>query len=180
MPNRGKTICFIDNSNIFGGQIASGWRIDWRKFQNKMEKRGELWQTYFFASIEDPPNPKQQEFYNTLKENMRWEVVIYTLKPKTMYCPNCKNTGYGHVEKGVDVGLATKMLMLAFNRAYDTALLVTGDSDYLETVNFIKNLGLRVEIVGWRRSMSTELGCESSSAVQYLDDMEDEIKINYE
>jgi len=63
------------------------------------------------------------------------------------------------------------MLMLAFNKAYETAILVAGDRDYLETVKFIKNLGMRVEVIGWRGGMSSELASESSAPTKYIDNI---------
>jgi hypothetical protein len=118
MPiNRGKTICFIDNSNIFHGQQSAGWRIDWQKFKVKMEEDGLIWQTYFFASENDPPRALQNSFYQSLKKNLRWEVVLYDLGRKTVNCNGCGQSEIVPTEKGVDVGLATKMLMLAFNKA---------------------------------------------------------------
>ena len=53
---------------------------------------------------------------------------------------------------------------------FETAILLSGDKDYLETVQAVKNMGLRVEIVSWRQSLSKELGNESSSGVIHLDD----------
>ena len=37
MPSRGKTIMFIDNSNIFHGSRQAGWRIDAKKLHAKLE-----------------------------------------------------------------------------------------------------------------------------------------------
>jgi len=177
MPfQRGKTICFIDNSNIFHGQQSVGWRIDWGKFQNKIEQDGPIWQTYFFASEEDPPRAIQSAFYRYLKSDLRWEVVLYELGQKTVVCNNCRQQRAVSAEKGADVGLATKMLMLAVNKAYDTAILVSGDRDYLETVKFIKNLGLRVEVIGWQGAMSSDLAAESSAYVKYLDQIRTDVE----
>lgn len=116
MPvQRGKTICFIDNSNVFGGQRT--WRIDWEKFANYLERGGPVWQTYFFASEQDPPRAIQSDFYKFLKERLRWEVVLFDLGQRTQRCSACGAQETVPVEKGVDVGLAAKMLMLAFNKA---------------------------------------------------------------
>lgn len=173
---RGKTICFIDNANIFHGQHDAGWRIDWEKFIKYLEQDGgEIWQTYFFASEHDPPLPGETSFYQFLKEQLRWEVVVYTLGMHTVTCNNCDHQHTTHVEKGVDVGLATRMLTLGINQAYETAILVAGDRDYLETVKFIKGLGLRVEVVSWRCGLSDDLEMESSAPVIYLDDLRDKI-----
>ncbi len=174
--SRGRSIVFIDNSNIFGGQHASGWRIDWEKFIKRIERRGEIWQVHFFASEDIQPRCNQSNFYNHLKEILNWEVHLYGLGRKTIKCANCFQSEQIKAEKGVDVGIATKMLMLGVNRAYDTAVLVGGDRDFLETTRFIKNLGLRVEMVGWRSSMSPQLAAESSSSVLYIDDVRNDIE----
>jgi uncharacterized LabA/DUF88 family protein len=177
---RGKTICFIDNANIFHGQQDAGWRIDWERFVKYLEEGGEVWQTYFFASEHDPPLPAETSFYQFLKEQLRWEVILYTLGVRTVSCNNCDHTHTTPVEKGVDVGLATRMLTLGINQAYETAILVAGDRDYLETVKFVKGLGLRVEVVSWRSGLSNELEMESSAPVMYLDDLRDELEMKSE
>jgi uncharacterized LabA/DUF88 family protein len=169
--DRGKTICFIDNANIFHGQQDKGWRIDWVKFVKQLQTNGDLWQTYFFASEHNPPSASETAFYQFLKEELHWEVFTYPLGMKTITCSNCTHKETVPAEKGVDVGIVTKMLMLAVNRAYETAILVSGDRDYLEPVKFIKGLGLRVEIISWKSGLSSELATESSSPVVFLDDM---------
>lgn len=172
MPSqRGKTICFVDNSNVFNGP----WRVDWEKFQSHLEQGGDVWQTYFFAAEQDPPRAIQSSFYRFLKAQLHWEVVLTELGQKTVTCHSCQHKETVHAEKGVDVGLATKMLMLAFNKAYDTAILVSGDRDYLETVKFIKNMGLRIEIMAWQGTISTEFAMESSTQVVYLDSLSAQI-----
>lgn len=47
-------------------------------------------------------------------------------------------------EKRVDIAIAREMLINAFNRNYDLALLVAGDEDYVDLVHDIKQLGIRV------------------------------------
>ena len=173
---RGKTICFIDNANIFHGQYDAGWRIDWEKFATYLDRDGEIWQTDFFASEHDPPQPNESSFYSFLKEQLRWEVMLYPLGKRTVSCANCDHREVVPAEKGVDVGLATKMLILAINQAYETAILVAGDRDYLETVKYIKGLGLRVEVVAWRGNTSDDLADESSEPVLYLEDLKRQIE----
>jgi uncharacterized LabA/DUF88 family protein len=173
---RGKTICFIDNANIFHGQQDAGWRIDWRRFADHLEREGEIWQTYFFASTNNPPRAEETNFYQFLKEQLRWEVVLYPLGKRTVCCGACNHSEVLPAEKGVDVGLATKMLMLGINQAFETAILVAGDRDYLETVKYIKGMGLRVEVIAWRDNLSDVLATESSAPVVYLEEIERQIK----
>lgn len=176
MP-RGRTIVFIDNSNVFHGQQTAGWRIDARKLHTFLEREGDIWQTFFFASVTDPPRYQQTNFYHFIKNDMRYEVLLFSLGRKTVHCANCGHTRVVSVEKGVDVALATKMLTLANNRAFDTAILVAGDKDYLDTVQAVKSNGLRVEIVAWRGTISPAMEAESSRPIIYFNDSRAEIEL---
>jgi uncharacterized LabA/DUF88 family protein len=171
MPPRGKTIVYFDNSNVFHGQRDAGWRIDAGKLQAQLERAGDIWQVYFFAAVSDPPRYSQTAFYRRLKDTLHWETVIFPLGTKTVRCNQCGAARRTPTEKGVDVAIATRMLTHAINRAFETAILVSGDKDYLETVRTVKNMGLRVEIVSYRGSLSQELAAESSAPVVYLDDL---------
>jgi len=177
MPGRGKTIVYFDNSNIFQAQIYVGWRIDAEKLEAKLREAGDVWQVYFFAAVTDPPRYTQTNFYKMLKERLRWETLIFPLGSRTVRCADCNRTRKVPTEKGVDVAIATKLLTHAINRAFETAILVSGDKDYLETVRTVKNLGLRVEIVSFRHSLSRELGNESSAPVLFLDDIRSQIEL---
>jgi len=177
MSNRGRVIAYLDNSNIFRGQMDAKWRIDPEKLMLRLAKDGDIWQTHFFAAVTDPPKYEQTAFYRMLKEKLRWETVLFPLGNKTFHCHNCKKTHRLKTEKGVDVAIATRMLTHAIHKAYDTAILLSGDKDYLDTVRTIKNLGLRVEIVSFRRSLSGALAAESSAAVVYLDDLRNDIEL---
>src|SRR5436190_2239873 len=98
---RGKTICFIDNANVYYGQAENDWRIDWEKFMRFLEEKSEIWQTYFFASETDPPSATA--FYQFLKEDLRWEVVLYPLGKRILRCNDCGHEHTSYAEKGVDV-----------------------------------------------------------------------------
>ena len=47
-------------------------------------------------------------------------------------------------QKGVDVLMAIDMLTAAYDRQYDWAVLVAGDSDFLELVNAVKQTGANI------------------------------------
>jgi uncharacterized LabA/DUF88 family protein len=176
---RGKTICFIDDQNIFHGQRDNGWKIDWQKFIDFLSKgEEEVWQVYYFGGEKEDQSEGEANYFQYLKEKLHWEVFTYPLGKRTVTCASCRNTHTLLAEKGVDVGLAIKMLTLGINKAYETAILVSGDRDYLETVQFIKGLGLRVEVVSWKDGLSDALAAESSAQVIYLDDLEKQIGKN--
>lgn len=53
-------------------------------------------------------------------------------------------------EKGVDAALVTDLLSLAWQRAYDVAVLVSGDADYIPAVEYVQAQGLKVINAAWR------------------------------
>ena len=59
-------------------------------------------------------------------------------------CPKCEADMRGTEEKGVDVRIATDMIMLAWADSYDIAVLVSSDSDLVPAAEFLQTKGLKV------------------------------------
>lgn len=59
-------------------------------------------------------------------------------------CPQCNGDMRGTEEKGVDVRIVTDMIMLAWADSYDIAVLVSSDSDFIPTAEFLQTKGLKV------------------------------------
>jgi uncharacterized LabA/DUF88 family protein len=175
VDQRGRTICFIDNSYIFRGSYKHQWRVDFRKLIQSISKDGGVWQTYFFASEEDPPNSDQTSLYKYLKLALHFEVHLYPLRKRQMRCNSCGNEWSSYSEKAAAVGMAAMLVSLGFNNAFDTAILVTGDSDFLEPIRLVKALGKRVELAAWRDSIAQDLEMEASSNIFYLDEHRNEL-----
>lgn len=53
-------------------------------------------------------------------------------------CPHCSRAMKGTSEKGVDTLIATDMIRLAWENAYDIAVLVTSDADLIPAVEFLR------------------------------------------
>lgn len=63
---------------------------------------------------------------------------------------------YGGFKKGDwDVGLTVDAIRIA--PGVDTIVLVSGDGDFLQLVDYLKNRGKRVEVVAFGRSASSKL-----------------------
>lgn len=65
-------------------------------------------------------------------------------------CPKCKNPFERAIEKGVDSAILTDMFSLAWEEAYDCAILVSGDSDLIPAVEKIQDKGLKVVNATWK------------------------------
>lgn len=111
----------------------------------------EVIKTYVFA-YKPSDELLQLEYYqkyynwinNTLKKIPYLEVIegrqeIRTIKDKT-FDINDSST-YTTEEKETDINLATHMVSKGFQNAYDIAILVSGDTDYVNVIKTLHNLG---------------------------------------
>ncbi len=73
-------------------------------------------------------------------------------------------------EKGVDIALATHLLAMGFKNAYDVAIVVSGDKDYVEAIEEVRSLGKRVEGAAFRASAAPEIR-RSVDQFTFLDDI---------
>jgi uncharacterized LabA/DUF88 family protein len=146
---RDKLMVFIDGSNLLretATQISASFRSDKPpqeavllcavivnvlltriktedKFYNFKHIR-----TYWFGSCQGDEN-----YETTLKQTLR----SYDMEPVIFR----RRLGK---EKRVDIAIAREMLINAINKNYDLGLLIAGDEDYLDLVNDVKRLGVRV------------------------------------
>ena len=68
---------------------------------------------------------------------------------ETADCPNCGTPFERAIEKGVDSAILTDMFSLAWEEAYDVAILVSGDADLVPAVEKIQDRGLKVVNATW-------------------------------
>ena len=64
-------------------------------------------------------------------------------------CPHCNQRMVATIEKGVDTLIATDMIRLAWEDAYDVAVLASSDSDLVPAVKFLNQKGLKVIQAGF-------------------------------
>lgn len=57
-------------------------------------------------------------------------------------------------EKGVDVKIATDLIVGATDDIYDTAIIVSSDTDLIPAIKYIKHKGKKVEYVGFSHNPS--------------------------
>ena len=61
------------------------------------------------------------------------------------------------VEKGTDINLATHLLTKGFLNSYDTAVIVSGDSDYAPVLNILNTIGKVAVVAGVKGQNLTKL-----------------------
>lgn len=60
-------------------------------------------------------------------------------------------------EKGVDVALAVDLLSMAYSNAYDYAIIVSGDADFINAIEEVKRFGKIVYVASFKKRFNEEL-----------------------
>jgi uncharacterized LabA/DUF88 family protein len=148
-PTRQRAIVYIDGFNLYFGLRDSGLRrYLWLNVVALAESllRGgqELVAVRYFTSRVSGPSAKQQrqkaylDVLATLSEQLSIHYGKYQESPRT--CRFCQREDRVPGEKMTDVNIAVEMLTDAFQERFDTAILVSGDSDLHGPVQRIRSL----------------------------------------
>ncbi len=64
-------------------------------------------------------------------------------------CPSCGEDMRGTQEKGIDTRIAADLVSLAWEGAYDVAVLVSADQDFVPAAEYLQNKGIKVIHAGF-------------------------------
>lgn len=171
-----KVMIFIDGSNLFHSckefrrERQINLKINYEKLARVLSSGRKLKRVYYYGSInpfDESEMEKQTKFYHALEHINDFHIVKKPLRRR----------GHDTVEKGIDVALVTDMLTLGFNKAYDTAIIVSGDGDYIHAVDQLKALGMSVEVAIFENVLSPELKRAVDKCI-ILDNMYEDIRMD--
>ena len=150
-----RVIAYIDGFNLYFGLREKGWcRLYWLNVQllvqNLPKFNQELVMTKYFTSriIGSPDKEKRQStFIEALETLPNLEIFYgkYQLNPRE--CLHCGFKNQVPNEKMTDVNIAVEMLSDAVKGKFDTALLLSADSDLVPLIRAIKNTFTKKRIV---------------------------------
>jgi uncharacterized LabA/DUF88 family protein len=143
-----RVIAYIDGFNLYFGLKASRWkRFYWLNLQamakNLLKQDQELVFTKYFTSrISYPPDKQQRQstFIEALETLNDLKIFYGHYQTNPQYCKKCGNRGMIPSEKMTDVNIAVEMMSDAYQGHFDTALLVSADSDPTAPIVTIKDL----------------------------------------
>ena len=162
MNNEEKVVVFIDGSNhyhIVKGMFAGKKHLidfNFDKFIKNIAGHRKFIRTYYYTAPLDRKKDeetytKQQKFFDKLRKIQDFELIL---------CRMQKVKVDGHIVYQVkedDIHLAVDMVKLAYNNAYDAAVLVSSDGDFVPAVLAVKEKGKKVENVGFENKFSYHL-----------------------
>ena len=143
LGHRGRVAVFIDGNNLFHAARFHNIDIDYNKLLRVLLGDGRLLRAFFYTGV-DTNAERQQGFLLWMRRN-GFRVIQKELK--TFYD--------GTRKANLDVEIAVDMLSLAGR--YDTAVLVSGDEDFVYAVNAVAYKGCRVEVAGFRSNTAPKL-----------------------
>ncbi|MBD3195684.1 MAG: NYN domain-containing protein [Candidatus Lokiarchaeota archaeon] len=163
-----RVMVFIDNSNIFKGFKKYKIKADYEKLKNLILNGRELQNIFLYEGIVYPMSQNKKKWYNDLKNNSGYIV-------KASFDKRISKKTF---EKKVDVKISIDMVSYAYEDAYDVAVLVSGDGDFLPVIRKVKDLNKEIEVWAFHYSLANvveeELG---PNAIFYIDDFLKEIEI---
>ena len=129
-----KVALFIDLGNLYFAARKLNIRVDYKRMVAVLTKGRRLLRSFAYAGV-DPHSPESHGYLTWMKRH-GFRVVTKELR----------RFSDGTVKANLDVELAIDMLMIAPH--IDTAVLVSGDGDFVRLVEAVQFKGVRVEVVG--------------------------------
>ncbi len=170
-PPRIRTRIFIDfwNFSLELRRREDAFRIDWRPIGNLLTREAvtiidpALIPSYEAMHIYGSYDPNKQNdvkfrnwFTNWLDKQPGHVTRLFPRQKKKAYpkcpvcyneipqCPECNADMRGTEEKGVDSHIVKDMIALAWEQAYDVAVLVSADRDFVPVAEFLQTKGIKV------------------------------------
>lgn len=163
MSKEEKVAVFIDGSNLYFKLISKEVdlknlsKFNYKEFVEYLSRdRNIVYLGYYVGVVRVKKGSKKGE--ELRKEQQRLFAHLQSKNQdfsiKKGYIMN--NNGAFH-EKGVDVELAVDLLVGAYENLYDTAILISSDTDLIPAIKKAKELGKKVEHVGFSNQPSFAL-----------------------
>lgn len=137
---------FVDVPNILYGAESSGVRLNWGKVADFLSHGRTLVRAIAYAPISDDPTART--------ENERFVVPFLDHGYRIATKPLKRFTG-GSVKANFDVELAIDVLTMSDR--VDVIVLVSGDGDFRRLVEIVGARGVRVEVMAFGKSTSSDL-----------------------
>jgi len=148
-----RVMVFMDHSNFFlalrmamrSGDPIEERSFDYSAFISALAGEDDLIRAYLAGSFKDTPerDDPARRFFHAVDGRPHVYVKLFERREGG--------------EKQVDVYLATQIVALAYENAYDIAYLVTGDEDFCPAIELVQQKGKIVVAASFNKSLSHEL-----------------------
>ncbi|NII26043.1 NYN domain-containing protein [Pseudoflavitalea sp. X16] len=141
-----RVIAYVDGFNLYFGMVDGGYAYcKWLDInmliKSSLSANQQLAGIKYFTSrvTNDPGKQRRQTLYLEAIESTGVKIIYGLYKAKDIECNNCGHVWQISNEKMTDVNIATHLLIDAFQDKYDTAILISGDSDLVPPIKSVHN-----------------------------------------
>jgi len=147
----------VDMQNIYyGAKNTLGRKVNFKNLLNLAVRGRRLYRAIaYLVALE---NVNQDGFIHVLR-SLGYEVKLK--EPKKFY--NWDRVEY---KADWDMGIAIDAIAMAENGRIDVVVLMSGDGDFVDLVNFLKAKGIKVEVLSFKSITAKEI---VSAANEYID-----------
>lgn len=143
-----RVIVYIDGFNLYFGLRSKGWRrYYWLNLQNLAQSllkanQRLVWTKYFTSRVSLPPDKqrRQSAYIEALETLNDFQIFYGQYQSNPWPCPSCGVVHNVQREKMTDVNIAVQLMKDAFEDNFDTALLVSADSDLVAPIDTTRRL----------------------------------------
>ena len=147
MPKE-RVAVYVDGFNLFYGMRARRWRryywLDLEKLARNLLRSNQTLQVvrYFTASLVPDPNDaekdsRQKTYLEALEMLPNLSIHLGYFQPQRFQCPKCGLVKQTFEEKMTDVNISVALLNDAQDDLFDTALVISADSDLVGPVQSV-------------------------------------------
>ncbi len=170
----GRVIVYVDGFNLYHGIDDLGdnrlkWLGLWKLAEGLCQSGETLEKVYYFSAFATwkPDAYKRHRDYVKAIASKGVTKVMGQFKAKSASCHKCGAKWERHEEKETDVHIAVQIIYDACHKAYDRAILVTGDTDQAPTLKRARSLNPDAKISVWTPPNRNN-GCRSLGQVKEI------------
>jgi len=141
---KNRVTVYIDGFNLYFGMMDAGfnhckWLNVEKLVKSYLTANQILVEIKYFTSriTNNPQKQKRQTTYLEAIESTEVIIIYGLYKAKSIECENCGHNWSISNEKMTDVNIATHLIIDAYQDKYDTAILVSGDSDLVPPIKAV-------------------------------------------
>jgi uncharacterized LabA/DUF88 family protein len=143
-----RVITYIDGFNLYFGLKSKNWErylwLDVQALSRSLMKPDQMLAhtKYFSSRVALPPDKaKRQSTYLDAIGTLAATSIFYgKYQTNSQACRKCGYVHNANSEKMTDVNIAVELLQDAFQDAFDTAILISADSDLIAPIAAVKRL----------------------------------------
>lgn len=143
-PEKERIIVYVDGFNLYFGMNQAGlsdckWLNIHKLVKSILKNHQEIIDIKYFTSrvSNDPDKQKRQSTYLEALETTNIEIFYGHYQHDIISCKRCGHSWSHFNEKMTDVNIATQIIIDAYKDNYDTAMLISGDSDLVPPIKAV-------------------------------------------